>query len=97
MRLVIPTPPDALAFVAIGFLLGLSLYSYHLQELLVCWLCFSVVFVSLALVILTVVLVCYATECLLAWASRAEGVIIQVARGTPELQVKIIQAGGKLE
>jgi uncharacterized membrane protein AbrB (regulator of aidB expression) len=49
-----------LAFTAVGLVVGLNLSSYHLQELLVCWLCFNIAFVSLALAILVVVLAGYA-------------------------------------
>jgi hypothetical protein len=37
-------------------LLGLSLFSYHVRELMVCWILFGLVFVSLVLVILAGVL-----------------------------------------
>ena len=64
-----------LTFTAIGLLLGFNLTSYHLQELLVCWLCFSIGFVSLALAILVVVLTCYAGKYLIHFASAAVRVI----------------------
>ena len=60
-----------LTFTAVGLLLVLNLTSYHLQELLVCWLCFSIGFVSLALAILVVVLTCYAGKYLILCASTA--------------------------
>jgi len=60
-----------LAFTAVGLVVGLNLSSYHLQELLVCWLCFSIGFVSLALAILVVVLTCYAGKYLILCASTA--------------------------
>jgi hypothetical protein len=52
-----------LSFVAVAFLLGLSLYSYHAQELLVCWLFLGLMFVALALIILMGVLGYYAGKC----------------------------------
>jgi hypothetical protein len=60
-----------LAFTAVGLLLGFNLTPYHLQELLVCWLCFSIGFISLALAILVVVLTCYAGKYLILCASAA--------------------------
>ena len=69
-------------FAAVGWLLGLSLHLYHLQEVLICWLFFSLVFVSLALLILAGALACYSGECVIgrqgsardtkgcAWSSR---------------------------
>src|ERR1700739_802436 len=54
-----------LAFTAVGLLLGFNLPSYPLEELLVCWLCFSIGFVSLALAILVVVLTCCAGKYLI--------------------------------
>jgi hypothetical protein len=60
-----------LAFTAVGLLLGFNLTSYHLQELLVCWLCFSIGFVSLALAILVVVLTFYTGKYLILCASAA--------------------------
>ena len=64
-----------LAFTAVGLLLVLNLTSYHLQELLVCWLCFSIGFASLALAILVVVLTCYAGKYLIHFVSAAVRVI----------------------
>jgi|SRR4029077_3387425 len=52
-------------------LLGLSLYSYHVRELLVCWLYFTLLFVCLALVILGGVLTVYAGEWVTVWARTA--------------------------
>jgi hypothetical protein len=55
--------------------LGLILRSYHMRELLVCWLCFSVAFVSLTLVILAAILTCYAGRYIIEWASAVVRVI----------------------
>ena len=54
-----------------ALLLGLSLYSYHARELLVCWLFFSVLLVCLALVVLSGVLAVYAGEYLEVLARNA--------------------------
>ena len=80
-----------------GSLLGLSLLSYHLRELLVCWLFFSLVFVSLALLILTGVLVCCAGGHAIAWACRAARVIWNVVLGAPEIPLKLVPDGRKLK
>ena len=69
-----------LAFVAVGLVVGLNLSSYHLQELLVCWLCFSMAFVSLALAILAFVLACYAGKYLIHCASAAVRAIARAAQ-----------------
>ena len=54
-----------------GLLLGLSLYSYHVRELAVCWLYFSVLFVCMMLLILIGELGVYAGECVAVWARSA--------------------------
>jgi len=52
-------------------LLGLSFYSYHVRELLICWLFFSLLFVLLALVILGRVLAGYSGKICGPWAGTA--------------------------
>ena len=64
-----------LVFTAVGLVVGLNLSSYHLRELLVCWLCFSIGFVSLALAILAVVLACYVGKYLIHCARAVVRVI----------------------
>jgi hypothetical protein len=59
-------------FLGLGFILR----SYHMRELLVCWLCFSIAFVLLTLVILAVVLACYAGRYFIQWASA----VVRVTR-----------------
>jgi hypothetical protein len=56
-----------------GLFLGLELIlrSYHMRELLICWLCFSIAFVSLTIVILSVVLACYTGKYLIQWICYA--------------------------
>jgi hypothetical protein len=67
-----------------GLLLGLSLCSYHLRELLVCWLFFSVLFVCMMLLILIGELGVYAGECVAVWARSA-------AEMTPVLELAAIE------
>jgi putative Mn2+ efflux pump MntP len=69
-----------LASTAVGLVVGLNLSSYRLQELLVCWLCFSIGFVSLALAILGIVLACYAGKYLIHCATAALRVIARAAQ-----------------
>ena len=84
-------------FAAVGWLLGLRLHLYHLQEVLICWLFISLVFVSLALLILAGALACYSGECVIAWASKAARETPKVVLGPPEIQLKTIPADGKLK
>lgn len=73
-----------------GLFLGLELIvrSYDMRELLVCWLYFSIAFVSLTLVILAVVLACYTGKYLIQWAIAAVRVIPKVALGPSEPHLK---------
>jgi hypothetical protein len=75
-----------------GLLLGLGLYSYQVRELLICWLFFSVLFVSLAIVILGGVLAGSAGKYLIQRANMAAGVVSVVAVGSGELRLKSTQA-----
>jgi len=84
-------------FLAFGSLLGLSLCPYLTQELVVCWLFFSLGFVSMAVVILAGVLVCCACERAIHWASSAAHEAPKVVLGPPELHLKIIPEAGKLK
>lgn len=52
-----------------GVLLGLSLYSYRVRELLICWLFFCLLFVLLALLTLTGVAVSHAGKYILDWTN----------------------------
>jgi len=50
-------------------LLLVSLYSYYVRELLVCWLFFTAVFAALAFLVLTGTLACYAGKYAIQWVS----------------------------
>jgi hypothetical protein len=80
-----------------GLILVLGLYSYHARELLAGWLLFSLVFVSLALLIIGGVLACYAGKYIIHWASEAARVTPVVALGSGELHLRIILDGGKMK
>jgi hypothetical protein len=62
-----------------AFLLALSRYSYRAKELLVCWLFFCSLFVSLAVLLLSSVLAWYAIHHLLNYISLAKTVTQELA------------------
>ena len=75
--------------------MGLSLYSYHVRELVVCWLFFSLLFVLLALVILGIVLACYAGKYATHWAHMAAPVTSVFALASAELHLKTIPGASR--
>jgi hypothetical protein len=92
------TARSLMSLLAVGLVLGLSLYSYCILEVVVCWLFFSLAFLSLAIVILAGVLACGACECVIHWAStvtRRAAPMVELA--FPELHLKIIPTAGKLK
>jgi len=80
-----------------GLLLGLSLSSYHVRELLFCWLYFSLLFVGVALLLLSGVLAVRAGECLTVWARTVTGLTPAVALAHAELPLKNISDARKLK
>jgi hypothetical protein len=66
-------------FVALGLLLGRNLSFYRLEEILICWLVFSLAFVLLGFAILAGILLFCAGECLIHRVSTAPRVISTVA------------------
>lgn len=52
-----------------GVMFGVSLYSYHVRELLACWLFFCSLFALLVLAVSAVVLAGYAGKYAIEWAS----------------------------
>lgn len=74
-------------------LLGLSLYSYHVRELLVCWLFFSALFVSLSAVMAGGVLAFYAGKFVLDWAGSEARVAPVLVLAPVEIQVKTMSVG----
>jgi hypothetical protein len=75
-----------------GLLLGVSLYSYHVRELLICWLFFIVLFVLLALVVLGGVLAYHAGRYASQWARKAAPVTPVLVLAPAELHLKTISA-----
>jgi hypothetical protein len=80
-----------------GLLLGLSFYSYHVREFLVCWLLFCLLFALLALVILGGVFAAYAGNHAIHWASVAVRVAPIIALDSDEIQLDALPGGRKLE
>lgn len=79
-----------------GWLLGFSLYSYHVRELLICWLFFIVLFVLLALLVFGGVLAFHAGKYASQWARMAAPATPVLALAAAELHLKIIADAKKL-
>ena len=65
---------------------------YQFEEFLICWLFFSVAFVSLTVLILAGILVYYAGEWVIHWVTTAPRVISTVALRPSEIYSGIISA-----
>lgn len=76
-----------------SLLLGFSLYSYHVRELLVCWLFFSALFVSLGVVMAGGVLAGYAGKYVFDWTSSKAQVATLLVLAPVEIQVKTKSGG----
>ena len=87
----------SMSFVVVGLVVGRNLSFYQLEEILICWLVFSVAFVSLALVILAGALVFYAGERVIHWPSAAARVISRVALRSSETYSGKIPAENRSE
>jgi len=84
--------------VCLGLLMGLSLFSYHVRELLVCWIFFVLLFVAVAAVILGGVLAWHAAEAAVHRAGGAPPAVPALALDAgAELPVKAVLDGSKLE
>ena len=81
-----------ISFVAAAVLLGHNLSLYQIEENLICWLFFSLAFVSLALVGLTVILVFGAGKYVIQWSKTAARVIAAVALHPSEIHSGMIPA-----
>ena len=79
-----------------GLLVGLSLSSYFIRELLVCWLFFSLLFVCVALLLLSGVLAVQAGEYLTVWARTLAGMTPVVALAHTDVPLKNISDARKL-
>jgi hypothetical protein len=78
-------------------LLGISLCSYHVRELVVCLLFFSLLFISLALVTFGGILAFHAGKYALPWTSTAGRVTPAEALGSADLHLKIIADGARMK
>ena len=81
-----------ISFVAIGLLSGRNLSFYRLEEILICWLVFILVFISLTFVILVGALVSYAGEWIIHRVTTAPRAISTVALLPSEIYSGIISA-----
>ena len=82
----------SISFVAVGLLLGRNLSFYRLEEILICWLFFSLVCVSLALVLLVGIFILYASEYAVHFVSTALRVISTVELRPSETYPRTISA-----
>jgi hypothetical protein len=80
-----------------GFLLVISLDSYCSRELLVCWVFFGMVFLSLLAIALGGIFAGYAGKSFISWANTAARVKPIIALGSPDLQMKIVSDELKLK
>ena len=80
-----------------GLLIGLGLFSYHVRELMVCWLLFSLLFVLPVLLIFGGVLAWYAGKCVIDWVSTTPRVTPVVTLSTDDLRLKTISDGLELK
>jgi hypothetical protein len=80
-----------------GLLLGLSLYSYRVRELVACWLFFFLFFVVLALLILGGVLAYYAGIHVAHWARTTAPVAPVLALASAKVHLETIAGAGELK
>jgi hypothetical protein len=80
-----------------GLLLGFSLCSYHVRELLVCWLFFRGLFVFVGLVISGGVIAVYAGNYALHWANNSARVALATAMAAGKLRLKTVSSVEKLK
>jgi hypothetical protein len=80
-----------------GLVLGLSLYSYRVRELVVCWLFFIIFFVVLALLVLGAVLAWYAWIYASHWAQTTTPVAPVLALASAEVHLETIAGARQLK
>jgi len=80
-----------------GLLLGLSLYSYRVRELVACWLFFKILFAVLALLILGAVLAWYAWIYASHWARTTTPVAPVLVLATAEVPLETISGARDLK
>lgn len=75
-----------------GLLMGLGFFSYHVRELLVCWLFLGLLFAVLVLAGLGILLVGYAGHYFFRWMRAAATVVPVLVVCPPELHPEVIPA-----
>jgi hypothetical protein len=80
-----------------GLLLGLSLYSYRVRELVACWLFFIVLFVVLVLLILGGVLAWYTGIYAVHWARTTVPATPALALASAEVHLETISSARGLK
>jgi hypothetical protein len=80
-----------------GLLLGLSLYSYRVRELVACWLFFIILFVVLALLILGAVLAWYAGIYAAHWTRTTTPATPMLALAPAQVHVETISGARQLK
>jgi hypothetical protein len=80
-----------------GLVLGLSLYSYRVRELVVCWLFFIILFVVLALLVLGAVLAWYAGIYASHWARTTAAVTPVLVLASAEIHLEAIAGASELK
>ena len=78
-------------------LLGLSLYSYRVRELVACWLFFIILFVVLALLTLGAILAWYAGMYAARWARTTAPVAPVLALASAEVHPETISGARNLK
>jgi hypothetical protein len=80
-----------------GLVLGLSLYSYRVRELLACWLFFMILFVVLALLVLGAVLAWYAGKWTTDWACTTVPLTPVPVLASPEIHLEAIAVASEFK
>lgn len=82
----------------LGLLLGVSLYSYQVRELMVCWSFLVLLFMALLLLIVGGVIAWHGANAAKRWANARPPVIPGLALdAAAEVQVKAVPDGTKLK
>jgi hypothetical protein len=81
----------------VGLLLGFSLFSYHLREVLVCYLIFTVLFACIMLLLFIGELGVYAGECVSVWVDLATVKTPVLALVSSEPSMKIVLQASEIK
>ncbi len=86
---------NSAVFECSGLLIAVSLFSYHVRELLICWLFFSVPFLLLALLLLGAVFACNAGQYFVHWAGARILVQPVTVLGADKVQLETLSSARK--